>query len=456
MAIASIVKAYDIRGIVPSELNSETVKLIAEALSILLKNDGESAIVVGHDMRESAEELVSVFIHTLLAQGISVTDIGLVSTDALYFASGHLALPGAMFTASHNPAHYNGIKLCRRNAVPIGQESGLNFIQEFLSKPISPETQQAPGILTKQSILDTYADFFASKFSLKSTKPIAVVVDAANAMAGLTFPAVASRFNLKTYEMYFELDGRFPNHEPNPIDSKNLLDLQSKVREVKADIGLAFDGDADRCFIVDENANIVSPSVITALICQEVLRTHPGATIVYNVITSRVVPETIEKLGGNAIKSRVGHSFIKTLMAEYDAEFGGEHSGHYYFKDFWFADSGMFAALYVLELLAHSSLPLSKLVEPFQTWKESGEINVSVRDSREVLKAVKHQVIQREDLNIDETDGLTIECDDWRVNLRMSNTEPLLRLNALARSDIEVDNLVKKYLDLISEAQLPL
>lgn len=456
MAIASIVKAYDIRGVVPSELNSETVKLIAQALSILLKNDGETAIVVGHDMRESAEELVAVFIQTLLEHGISVTDVGLVSTDALYFASGHLALPGAMFTASHNPAQYNGIKLCRRNAVPIGQESGLDFIREYLSNPTSAASTQAPGTLTQQSILDTYADFFASKFLLQSTKPLAVVVDAANAMAGLTFPIVASRFNLQTYEMYFELDGSFPHHEPNPIDAKNLQDLQAKVKEVSADIGLAFDGDADRCFIIDENANIVSPSVITALICQEVLRRHPGASIVYNVITSRIVPETIEHLGGTAIKSRVGHSFIKTLMAENGAEFGGEHSGHYYFKDFWFADSGMFAALYVLELLSQSSLPLSKLVEPFQTWKESGEINIAAKDSSEVLKVIKHQVSQNADLNIDETDGLTIECDEWRVNLRMSNTEPLLRINALARSDKEVDTLVKEYLERISAAQPPL
>jgi phosphomannomutase len=256
--------------------------------------------------------------------------------------------------------------------------------------------------------------------------------------------------------MYFELDGRFPHHEPNPIDAQNLKALQAKVLEVKADIGLAFDGDADRCFIVDENANIVSPSVITALISQEILIQHPGASIVYNVITSRVVPETIVRMGGVAIKSRVGHSFIKQLMAEHEAEFGGEHSGHFYFKDFWYADSGMFAALYVLELLAKTSLPLSKLIEPFQKWKESGEINVKVADAQSIILLIKRQAESFADIQIDETDGLTIECEAWRVNIRMSNTEPLLRLNVLAQSHEEVARLVTEYRRIINEAQLQL
>ena len=378
MTLDSIVKAYDIRGIVPEELNVSSIQQIALAVGRLLRDEGEDGIIVGHDMRESAQELVPVFIETLLSLGINVRDVGLVSTDALYFASGVFDLPGAMFTASHNPAHYNGLKLCRRKAIPIGEQSGLNQIKEFLQSPSVLEPSNVLGTLTKESILDTYADFFASRFSLEASRPLSVVVDAANAMAGLTFPIVASRFNLNTYPLYFELDGTFPNHEPNPIDSANLKDLQAKVKETKADIGLAFDGDADRCFIVDENGNIVSPSIVTALICQQVLKNNPGAAIVYNVITSRVVPETIQRFGGRPIKSRVGHSFIKNLMAQHDADFGGEHSGHYYFKDFWFADSGMFAAFYVLELLATSSLPLSKLVEPFQTWEESGEINVKI------------------------------------------------------------------------------
>lgn len=456
MTLDSVVKAYDIRGIVPEELNVSSIQQIALAVGRLLRDEGEDGIIVGHDMRESAQELVPVFIETLLSLGINVRDVGLVSTDALYFASGVFDLPGAMFTASHNPAHYNGLKLCRRKAIPIGEQSGLNQIKEFLQSPSVLEPSNVVGTLTKESILDTYADFFASRFSLEASRPLSVVVDAANAMAGLTFPIVASRFNLNTYPLYFELDGTFPNHEPNPIDSANLKDLQAKVKETKADIGLAFDGDADRCFIVDENGNIVSPSIVTALICQQVLKNNPGAAIVYNVITSRVVPETIQKFGGRPIKSRVGHSFIKNLMAQHDADFGGEHSGHYYFKDFWFADSGMFAAFYVLELLATSSLPLSKLVEPFQTWEESGEINVKVEKANQILRTIKQSVESIDTLSLDETDGLTIECDKWRVNIRMSNTEPLLRLNVLARTRTEVHQLVDEYLGLINEVQLPL
>lgn len=456
MTLDSVVKAYDIRGIVPEELNVSSIQQIALAVGRLLRDEGEDGIIVGHDMRESAQELVPVFIETLLSLGINVRDVGLVSTDALYFASGVFDLPGAMFTASHNPAHYNGLKLCRRKAIPIGERSGLNQIKEFLQSPSVLEPSNVVGTLTKESILDTYADFFASRFSLEASRPLSVVVDAANAMAGLTFPIVASRFNLNTYPLYFELDGTFPNHEPNPIDSANLKDLQAKVKETKADIGLAFDGDADRCFIVDENGNIVSPSIVTALICQQVLKNNPGAAIVYNVITSRVVPETIQKFGGRPIKSRVGHSFIKNLMAQHDADFGGEHSGHYYFKDFWFADSGMFAAFYVLELLATSSLPLSKLVEPFQTWEESGEINVKVEKANQILRTIKQSVESIDTLSLDETDGLTIECDKWRVNIRMSNTEPLLRLNVLARTRTEVHQLVDEYLGLINEVQLPL
>ncbi|MFZ9693175.1 MAG: phosphomannomutase/phosphoglucomutase [Candidatus Nanopelagicales bacterium] len=453
MPASSVVKAYDIRGVVPEELNKSIIQQIALAVGRLLRDEGEDGIVVGHDMRESAQELVPAFIETLLSLGINVRDVGLVSTDALYFASGIFNLPGAMFTASHNPAHYNGLKLCRRKAVPIGDESGLNQIREFLKSPSTIEPSRDEGKLTQESILDAYADFFVSRFSLDSSKPLRVVVDAANAMAGLTFPIVASRFSFETLPLYFELDGSFPNHEPNPIDSSNLKDLQAKVRETRADIGLAFDGDADRCFIVDENANIVSPSIITALICQQVLENNPGAAIVYNVITSRVVPETIEKFGGNPIKSRVGHSFIKNLMAQHDAAFGGEHSGHYYFKDFWFADSGMFAAFYVLELLASSSLTLSQLVEPFQTWQESGEINIKVESADEIIRALKRRVEDNEILRIDETDGLTIECESWRVNIRMSNTEPLLRLNVLARTKAEVLQLVDEYSGFINEVQ---
>ncbi len=453
MTDSSIVKAYDIRGVVPDELNVEVVRAIARALSLLLRSENEFSIVVGRDMRKSADELVPAFIQTLLELGMDVVDVGLVSTDALYFASGHLSLPGVMFTASHNPAQYNGLKLCRRNAVPIGQDSGLNFIAEQLLHPSETVAISIPGTLRHYSILEDYANFFSARFAIHSHKPLEVVVDAANAMAGLTFPVVAARFNITTHELYFELDGTFPNHEPNPIDSSNLKDLQAKVRATHADIGLAFDGDADRCFIVDENAEIVSPSVISALISQEVLRQHPGAAIVYNVIASRVVPETIELLGGKPIKSRVGHSFIKKLMADNDAEFGGEHSGHYYFKDFWFADSGMFAALYVLELLARTAQPLSQLVAPFQTWKESGEINVRVSDPRSVIQRIKDAVLIDPSLRIDEIDGLTIECDEWRVNIRMSNTEPLLRLNALAMNQIELQELVEHYLALINEGQ---
>ncbi|MEN9922899.1 MAG: phosphomannomutase/phosphoglucomutase [Actinomycetota bacterium] len=452
----SIVKAYDIRGIVPQTLNAEVIEAIGQALSLLLTSENETEIIVGHDMRTSAQDLVPRFIDTLLLHGIDVIDVGLVSTDALYFASGSLDRPGVMFTASHNPANYNGMKLCRRKAIPIGQNSGLDVIKEYLEKPYVLESTNVRGTLRQMSILESYADFFKEKFSISPVKPLVVAVDAANAMAGLTFPIVASRFNIQTHELYFELDGTFPNHPPNPIDPENLVNLQAQVRAVNADIGLAFDGDADRCFIVDEQANPVSPSVITALISAEILSKHPGAAIVYNVISSRIVPETIQTNGGEAIKSRVGHSFIKALMAKHDAEFGGEHSGHYYFKDFWFADSGMFAALYVLDLMSRTGKPLSSLISPYLSWHESGEINQEVPHPEGVMGYLKSVALKDENLKIDETDGLTIECDQWRVNIRMSNTEPLLRLNVLARSHTEVTELVKKYQALINEAQLQL
>ncbi|MEV0703778.1 phosphomannomutase/phosphoglucomutase [Saccharopolyspora sp. NPDC050389] len=428
--LSGIVKAYDIRGVVGDGLDADVVREIGAAFTRLV---GGPAVVIGHDMRESSPGLAAAFAEGVTGQGVDVINIGLASTDMLYFASGRLDLPGAMFTASHNPARYNGIKLCRAGAAPVGQDSGLSEIQELVAHGV-PEFLGAKGTATHRDLVDEYAAFLRSLVDISGIRPLKIVVDAGNGMGGHTVPTVFDGLPIELVPMYFELDGSFPNHEANPLDPANLVDLQAKVREVGADAGLAFDGDADRCFVVDERAEPVAPSAITALVAVRELAKEPGGTVIHNLITSKAVPEIVAEHGGKPVRTRVGHSFIKQTMAETGAIFGGEHSAHYYFRDFWRADSGMLAALHVLAALGGQDQPLSELMTDYSRYAASGEINSTVDDQQARMRAVAAAFGDRNGARVDELDGLTVELSDgsW-FNLRPSNTEPLLRLNVEAR-----------------------
>ncbi|MHA6801105.1 phosphomannomutase/phosphoglucomutase [Bounagaea algeriensis] len=427
--LSEIVKAYDIRGVVDEQLDTDAVAEIGAAFTRVV---GGSAVVLGHDMRESSPRLVSAFAEGVTAQGLDVINIGLASTDMLYFASGRLDLPGAMFTASHNPAQYNGIKLCRAGAAPVGQDSGLSEIHELVRRGV-PEFLGQHGSVTERDMVADYAAFLRERVDLSGSRPLKVVVDAGNGMGGRTVPPVFTGLPVEIDPLYFELDGTFPNHVANPLEPENLVDLQRRVREVGADAGLAFDGDADRCYVVDERAEPVSPSAITALVAVRELAKEPGATVIHNLITSRAVPEIIAENGGKPVRTRVGHSFIKQSMAETGAIFGGEHSAHYYFRDFWHADSGMLAALHVLAALGEQPEPLSRLMADYTRYTTSGEINSTVTDQHERMRAVAEEFGGRPGARTDELDGLTVELPGgaW-FNLRPSNTEPLLRLNVEA------------------------
>ena len=424
----SIIKAYDVRGLVNKQLTPDLAFAIGSSFATYLQEEREpSTIVIGEDMRPSSPTLAKAFSDGATSQGMDVIRIGLASTDMLYFASGHLNLPGAMFTASHNPAAYNGIKLCKSQARPIGQESGLLRIKDLVISGI-PITNRPVGKERSENLLDAYVNFLVSLFDLsKVSRKLKVVIDAGNGMAGYTAPAVMAKLNVEVIPMYFELDGNFPNHEANPIEPNNLKELQKKVKAVKADIGLAFDGDADRCFLIDEKGDLVSPSALTALIAVRELERKPGSNIIYNLISSKAVPEVIEENGGIPIRSRVGHSYIKKLMAESGAIFGGEHSGHFYFSDFWRADSGMLAALFALTELGSSKKTLSSLLAPYNRYFASGEINTEVKDIPSKLQLIRDTY--GKDHEIDELDGITISGDKYWFNVRASNTEPLLRLN---------------------------
>jgi phosphomannomutase len=402
-------------------------------------------------MRESSPGLAAGFAEGATEQGADVIDAGLGSTDLLYFAAGRLDIPGAMFTASHNPARYNGIKLCRAGAAPVGQDSGLADIRELAEAEPTPAAHR--GSITKRNLLPAYAAYLKDLVpGIRDIRPLSVVVDAGNGMAGLTVPEVFADLPVKLTPMYFELDGSFPNHEANPIDPANLRDLQAKVRQTGADIGLAFDGDADRCFVIDENGDVVSPSVLTGLIAARELAKEPGATIIHNLITSHAVPEVVRERGGTPLRTRVGHSFIKATMAETGAIFGGEHSGHFYFRDFWRADSGMLAALHVLAALGHpdQQRPLSALLAEFGRYAASGEVNSEVSDVAAATAAVREEFASRDGVRIDELDGLTVDLPDgsW-FNLRPSNTEPLLRLNVEAADDASVARLRDEVLAIV-------
>ena len=430
-----IFKAYDIRGLVDIEINADFCFATGVALARFLKGEREpGTVIVGEDMRPSSPIFASAFSAGINSQGLDVLRIGLASTDMLYFASGKLNMPGAMFTASHNPAEYNGIKLCLSGARPIGRESGLVLIEKFVEEG-SPLTVGAIGVEKNQDLLNSYVEHLLTLVDLTQMRRLKVVVDAGNGMAGFTAPAVFKALNVELIEMYFELDGTFPNHEANPIDPKNLKDLSAAVKKHKADIGLAFDGDADRCFLVDEKGELVNPSALTALIADREIAKNPGASVIYNLISSRSVKEVIEENGGTALRSRVGHSYIKKMMAETGAVFGGEHSGHFYFKDFWRADSGMLAALHALAALSQSDMKLSKLLQSYNRYASSGEINSVVENAESVMSKIESHYSSMSGITIDHLDGLTVESGDWWFNVRASNTEPLLRLNVEATTE---------------------
>lgn len=447
--LSQIVKAYDVRGVVPDQWDESLAELFGAAFAQVTD---ASAIVVGHDMRPSSPGLTRAFARGAAALGVDVTEIGLCSTDQLYFASGQLGLPGAMFTASHNPAQYNGIKMCRAGAAPVGQDTGLSEIRALVEGWVAtgaPEPAATPGTITGQDVLADYAAHLRSLVDLGGIRRLKVVVDAGNGMGGHTVPTVLDGLPVDLVPMYFELDGTFPNHEANPLDPANLVDLQAKVRETGADIGLAFDGDADRCFAVDERGEPVSPSAITALVAARELAKHPGGTIIHNLITSWSVPEVVEEHGGKAVRTRVGHSFIKQEMARTGAIFGGEHSAHYYFRDFWNADTGMLAALHVLAALGGQDGPLSELVRQYDRYAASGEINSTVADQADRAAAVKTAYEGLEGATLDELDGLTVTTADWWFNLRASNTEPLLRLNVEARDEATVTRVRDEVLAIV-------
>ncbi|WP_226437552.1 phosphomannomutase/phosphoglucomutase [Rhodococcus yananensis] len=448
-SVASVIKAYDIRGIVGEQIDDGFVREVGASFARLVRTDGGAErVVIGHDMRTSSPDLARAFAEGATAQGLDVVLIGLASTDQLYFASGLLDAPGAMFTASHNPARYNGIKLCRAGARPVGQETGLATISAELVAGV-PGFDGAAGSVTERDVLPEYAAFVRGLVDLSRMRPMKVAVDAGNGMGGHTVPAVFEALPIELVPLYFELDGTFPNHEANPLDPANLVDLQRLVVESGADVGLAFDGDADRCFVVDERGEPVTPSAVTALVASRELAKEPGATIIHNLITSRVVPELVTESGGVPVRTRVGHSFIKQRMAETGAIFGGEHSAHYYFRDFWGADSGMLAALHVLAALAGQERPLSELMGVYHRYEASGEINSTVADAAERSDAVVAAFADRA-VSVDRLDGVTVELPDhaW-FNLRASNTEPLLRMNVEASTRDEVDALVKEILAVV-------
>jgi phosphomannomutase len=438
-----VIKAYDVRGLVGEEIDESLTADIGAAFARLMRAEGARQAVIGHDMRDSSPALAAAFAAGVNGQGLDVVRIGLASTDQLYFASGLLDCPGAMFTASHNPAAYNGIKLCRAGAKPVGADTGLAVISDDVIAGIATYEGQ-PGTIADRDVLGDYGEFLRSLVNNSGLRPLRVAVDAGNGMAGHTAPAVFGAIDSITLlPLFFELDGSFPNHEANPLDPANLVDLQAFVLATGADIGLAFDGDADRCFVVDERGRPVSPSTVTSLVAARELNREIGATVIHNVITSRAVPELVSERGGTPLRSRVGHSYIKALMADTGAIFGGEHSAHYYFRDFWGADSGMLAALYVLAALGEQQRPLSELTADYQRYESSGEINFTVADASNcvdvVLKSFGHRI-----QSIDHLDGVTVDLGDgsW-FNLRSSNTEPLLRLNVEGRSTEDVDAVVR-------------
>src|SRR5215467_11489208 len=443
---AKIFKPYDIRGLVPAELDEGVAEAVGAAFAAMT---GADAVVTVHDMRPSSQPLAAAFARGVTSAGADVVDGGLGSTDMLYFGSGSLGIPGAMITASHNPARYNGIKLCRAGARPVGADTGLHEIRDAVSLPAGAAAA-VPGSISQRDVLEAYAAHLLSLAPV-SGRPLRVVVDAGNGIAGLTAPAVFERIGdgVELIPMYFELDGTFPNHEANPIEPENLVDLRKRVVAEGADLGLAFDGDADRCFVVDDDGRAISPSTLTALIATRELAREPGAKVIHNLITSRGVPEMVVEHGGTPVRTRVGHSYIKATMAETGAVFGGEHSGHFYFRDFWFADSGMLAALHVLAGLGSQDAPMSQLLESYRRYVATGEINSDVSDVGATTREVRRAFAARPGVTLDDLDGLTVSGGGWWFNLRPSNTEPLLRLNAEAADEATLAALRDEVLGIV-------
>ena len=445
---ADIFKAYDIRGLVDVEIDADFAFATGLAFARFLQLEREpGTIVIGEDMRPSSPILAEAFSAGVTSQGMDVIRIGLASTDMLYFASGKLGLPGAMFTASHNPAEYNGIKLCLSSARPIGKESGLVTIENFVRQG-SPIAIRNVGVEKQRNMLDEYVDHLLTLVDLKNIRPLKIIVDAGNGMAGHTAPAIFARLNCEVIPMYFELDGTFPNHEANPLDESTLTDLKQAMKDQNADLGLAFDGDADRCFLVDERGVAVNPSALTSLITHRELIKHPGSSIIYNLISSRTVQEVIDENGGVGLRSRVGHSYIKKMMADSGAIFGGEHSGHFYFKEFWRADSGALAALHAIAALGESDTTMSALLAPYNRYVISGEINSKVADTQAATELVEKSYSSGQ-VTLDHLDGLTVNGDTWWFNLRPSNTEPVLRLNVEASTQAQMETVRDAVLSLI-------
>jgi phosphomannomutase len=437
-----IFKAYDIRGTVPDQMTEEVAYRVGRALVLHLACP---AVAVGRDMRLSSPMLAAALIRGITDQGADAVDLGLTSTDQLYFAVGKFGYPaGVMVTASHNPKEYNGFKICREQAIPLSSAEGLDKIKALVLAGNFPAA--SPGRVTQRDTLAEYVDYALTFIDPAKIKPWRIVVDAGNGMAGQTLPAVFDRLPCQLIPLYFELDGSFPHHPASPIEPENMVDLQRAVREQAADLGAAFDGDADRMFIVDEHANLIGGDMVTALVSQNLLRKHPGSIIIYNLICSRTVPEVIERNGGIPYRSRVGHSFIKADMRRLNAIFGGEHSGHFYFRDFWYADSGLIALLVTLELLSEEGKRPGELLAPLDTRFRSGEINTRVTDIPAKLAAVMAHFA---DGQIDQLDGITISYPDWWFNLRPSNTEPLLRLNVEADTKELLDRRTAEVLAII-------
>lgn len=435
----AIFKAYDVRGTVPEQFDADGARAIGGAFARFVAATGATAVVVGHDMRPEGESFSAAFGDGVVEHGLDVVDVGLCATDMLYFASGRLAMPGAVFTASHNPAGYNGIKMCLAGAAPIGSESGLDLIKQMAIA--GPEPTGSRGGRTTENMLPGYVEHVHSFVDRAALKPLKVVADTANGMGGLVVPAVFEGLPFELDHLYPELDGTFPNHPADPIQPENQLDLMSRVLELRADVGLAFDGDADRVFLVDETARPISGSLTTAMVARSILEKNPGSTVLHNLICSKTVPEVIAEHGGTAVRTRVGHSFIKAVMAETGAIFGGEHSGHYYFRDNYRADSGLIAALVILEAVSNHPTGLADLVSSLDRYAASGEINTTVADAAAVIDRVAEVY---EDATQDRMDGLTVDLGDWWFNLRPSNTEPLLRLNLEATDDAEVARRVEE------------
>jgi phosphomannomutase len=444
-----IFKAYDIRGTVPDQLDADVARRIGAAFASFTAAD---RVLVARDMRPSGIELAAAFADGVTGQGADVVDLGLASTDLLYFAAGRLDAPGAMLTASHNPARYNGIKLCLAGARPVGEDTGLADIKAMVAAGGPPAGSGGRGTVTQQDLLGQYADHVRSFVDPSRLRPLKVVADTANGMGGLVVPEVFAGLPFQLDLLFGELDGTFPNHPADPIQVENLKDLQARVLDLGADVGLAFDGDADRVFLVDETADPVSGSTTTAILAAAMLAKHPGSKVIYNLICSKAVPEVVRENGGEPIRSRVGHSFIKAVMADTGAVFGGEHSAHYYFRDNYRADSGLIAALLVLEQLSTTGLPLSELRRPFERYADSGEINSTVDDPAAVIERVA-AAFTGGGATLDWLDGLTVDLGDWWFNLRPSNTEPLLRLNLEAATRADCDRHVAEVLAIIRQGE---